>query len=265
MPRRAVRRPRRRAAKKRTPRPKGGRQPIQMAKVTETIEFNNISPNYVQGLTFCLNQFERARTIATNFRWMKPTKVSWLIEPQFNVYQSTAGGSTVPYVYTIMNRSQDATTLTLSDLLTQGAKPVKLTNLKRMSYRPNWCSPGLMVQNVVAGSGFGGLLNNVVMTGLKPEYDWVQCPNFQYSPQNTVTPAQFASTAFGRATNDTVVNNPGIMIYNGHQVYIKQQFSSATTPTFKITCTVNWSFKDPKNVLATAVDNIFTDISGAEV
>jgi len=131
--RRATRRPRRRVAKKRNYRTRRrGLTTSQTAKIVETIEFNNIAPNYVQGLVFNLNQFERARTIATNFRWMKATKVTWSIEPQFNTYQSEPGGSTVPYVYTVMNRTQDSSFMTLSDLLSQGARPIKLVNLKKM-------------------------------------------------------------------------------------------------------------------------------------
>jgi len=264
MPVRRRRAPRRKLAKRKGNR--RGRAPkssSQMARISETIEFNNLAPNTVQSLTFNIGLFERARVLATNFRWVKPTRVTWSIEPQFNVFQAGAGSSTVPYVYTIMNRTQDSAFMTLSDMLTQGAKPVKLTSLKKLSYRPNWCSPGLLVQNVVSiPGGFGGALNNVVVAGLKPEYGWVQAPNFALNPSFT-TPLVNYSTIGPNPANTAVSNMASSVRYNGHQIYINQLTNSVTTPTFRITCKVDWSFKDPKNILATSVDNIYADVSGA--
>jgi len=233
-----------------------------MAKIVETISFNNLAPNVVQPMTFTINLFERARTLATNFRWMKPTKVTWTIEPQFNTFQSVPGGSSVPYLYKIMNRTQDSQGMTLSDLLTQGARPLKLIRADSTTYRPNWCSPGLLVQNVVPQSGFGGVVNNVVMTGMKAEYDWCQAPDA--FPPSAIRPIiSFQGGAVpGFPANDAVANVAGEVRYNGHQLFIQQVTNSATIPTFKVSCTVHWSFKDPKNILASPVDNIFADLSG---
>lgn len=260
---------RRRAPKRKLAKRKGnrrGRAPkssTQMARITETIEFNNISPNVVQSLTFNIGLFERARVLATNFRWVKPTRVTWELKPQFNVYQSGVGANTVPYVYTIMNRTQDSSFMTLNDLLTQGARPVKLTSLKKLSYKPNWCSPGLLVQNVVAlPGGFGGALNNIVVQGLKPEYGWCQCPNLTTQP-NTVTPlASFIAPPSSQAVNTSVANLTSGVRYNGHQIYI-DQLSATSTTGFRLVCKVDWAFKDPKNTLATINDNIFEDVSGS--
>lgn len=265
MPRRARRAPRRRPNRK--PRRKqgrrgGGRQ--QMARISETIEFSRLVPNTQLNCTFNLNMFERARTLATNFRWYKPTKVTWTLEPQYNVFQGGINSPTQPYVYTVMNRTQDSSAMTLSDFLSMGAKPVKLTGSKKISYRPNWCSPGLIVQNVVALVGqFGGALNNVYMNGLKAEYDWLQAPNnlpgSQTSPGNIVpiTPGLVQA-------NSPVQNIPSATLFNGHQYYVEQQIPPTSAGSlFKITCTVDWAFKDPKNILAQPGDNLF-DISGAD-
>jgi len=263
MPVRRRRAPRRKLAKRKgNRRGRAPKAPSQMARISETIEFKNIAPNFVQSLTFSLGLFERARTLATNFRWVKPTKVTWAIEPQYNVYQSGPGSSTVPYVYTIMNRTQDSSYMTLNDLLTQGARPVKLTNLKKTTYRPNWCSPGLIVQNIVPTTSFGGMVNNVVVAGLQAQYGWVQCPDAVGNP-SFVTPLFVPSTVGPQPVNTPVANMASSVIYNGHQIYIDQQTSLATTPTFRLTCKVDWSFKDPKNILASASDNIFEDVSGA--
>ena len=264
--------PRRRAHKRRPARKnrKGARKSgiprslglgNQMARIVETVEFNKLAPNYVQGMVFNIGQFERARTLATNFRWYKPTKVTWTIEPQFNTYQSGAGASTVPYLYQIMNRTQDSTFLTLSDLLTQGAKPVKLTTVKKLSYRPNWCSPGLIVQNVTAIPGvFGGALNNVFVQGMKAEYGWLQAPNIATSGNPaTIQPYQ----VLGVGANTGVENQTALTYFNGHQLYVDQKVPpGGVVPVYKVTCQVHWAFKDPKNILAGATDNIFEDISG---
>jgi len=264
MPVRRRRAPRRKLAKRKGNR--RGRAPksssTQMARITETIEFKNLSPNVVQSLTFNIGLFERARTLATNFRFVKPTRVTWELKPQYNVYQSGAGSNTVPYVYTVMNRTQDSSYMTLNDLLTQGARPVKLTSLKKLSYKPNWCSPGLLVQNVVSIPGqFGGQLNNVIVQGLKPEYGWVQCQNFPTNPAFIQPLADF-STIGNQPANTAVANMASSVRYNGHQVYI-DQLSSTSTTGFRLVCKVDWAFKDPKNVLASINDNIFEDISGA--
>jgi len=239
-----------------------GRAPTkkQMANISESIEFNRLSPNVVQACTFSLSQFQRAKALAVNFRWYKPTSVSWKIEPQFGTYQAVPGGPTVPYLYTIMNRSQDSSFMTLSDMLTQGAKPVRLVAAKSLTYRPNWCSPALIAQNVQQGSGFGGYLNQIAIAGMTPAYGWLQAPDVI---GGSIAPImQLAGN--GTTVNAAVTNNPASTVFNGHQYFIDQQVTGGSTPTFKITCTVKWSFKDPKNTLAAPTDNIFQDISGAE-
>ena len=267
MPRRAVRRPRRKLRPRRRYGRKAKASP-QMAKIVESIEFNRLSPNLVQSMTFNINQFERARTLATNFRWYKPTKVCWTIEPQYNVFQSGPASNSVPYLYQVMNRTQDASTLNLNDILTQGAKPQRLIGVKKTTYRPNWCSPGLIVQNVVPIPGvFGGALNNVFMNGLQAQYGWLQAPNNLPIPPITINPQQVDLLGQTTSSANTLVKNvPGSTLFNGHQVYIEQQVpAGGVSSVFKVSCTVHWSFKDPKNTLASGTDNIFEDLSGSVV
>lgn len=239
---------------------RSSKKPVQMARIVESIEFNKLLPNATQSMTFNLNQFERARTLATNFRWFKPLRVTWTIKPQFNVFQSAAGSSSVPYIYQIMNRTQDSSAMTQSDFLSCGAKPRKLTGENKTSYRPNWCSPGLIVQNVVSLPGqFGGALNNVYMNGLQAQYGWLQAPNNLPSSgqlPSGVVPLQAPNVY----ANSPVVNIPAHTLFNGHQVYIDQQTSTPTVSTFEVTCQVTWLFKDPKNILAAPGDNIFEEL-----
>lgn len=251
--------PRRRKGKGvRRSRPRAAKQ---MAQIVETIEFNRLSPNLVQACTFSINQFQRAKALAVNFRWYKPTHVTWKIEPQFGTYQAVPGGPTVPYLYQLMNRTQDSSFMTLSDMLTQGCRPTKLVAAKSLSYRPNWCSPALLSQNVVSVGGFGGAVNNIAIAGLQAQYGWLQSPN-QVNDASIIPLTVFGS-APGVPTNTAVQNNVTTTLFNGHQYYVEQQTTAGTTPTFKLTCTVKWSFKDPKNIIALPTDNIFQDISGA--
>jgi len=258
--RRATRKPRR--AKRRNYR-RGGKKSgkAQMARIVETVEFNNVPANITNSCTFNLNQFQRARTLATNFRWYKPLSVTWTIKPQFNTYQASAGSSSVPYIYKVMNRTQDSSlSVTQSDFLSMGARAKKLVATDKTTYRPNWCSPGLIVQNVVPLVGqFGGALDNVFMNGLQAQYGWLQAPNNLPASQTLpagIRPLMKPTTY----ANSSVVNVPSATIFNGHQIYIDQQTNTANVPVFEMTCQVVWAFKDPKNILAEAGDNIFATL-----
>jgi len=261
-------RTKRRAPKRRMAKRKGNRKGYastkvtQMARIVETIEFNRIAPNLVQACNFTIAQFERARTLATNFRWYKPTKVTWTIEPQYNVYQSGPSANSVPYLYSVMNRTQDATFQNLNDLLTQGARPRRLIGASKISYRPNWCSPGLIAGNVVSIPGqFGGAVQNVYMNGMKANYDWLSAPNnVPGLSANTLVTQPFNSLP-GVLGNTAFPIAPGSTLFNGHNIFVEQGVPpGGVNPVFKIACTVHWVFKDPKNVLASGTDNIFEEL-----
>lgn len=266
MPRRAPRKPRRKIVKRRPRRvPRALVPKKQMAQIVETIEFNRLSPNFVQACTFSIGQFQRASALAANFRWYKPLKVTWKIEPQYGTYQASTGGVTVPYLYTLMNRTQDSSFMTLSDLLTNGCRPVKLVGSKSLTYKPNWCAPALIAANTVPLVGqFGGVVNQLAMAGMTSHYGWLQAPNNATSRGAAITPLFTHGFAPGAITNTTVSNNPCTTLFNGHQYYIEQQVPVVgSTPVYRITCTVVWAFKDPKNIAAAVTDNLFSDISGA--
>jgi len=272
MPRRVrARRPRRRAPRAaRRLRGKRTTHKTQVARITETIEIQNVTPNKLIKSQFHLGQFKRASLLANNFKWYKATKVTWKLEPQFNVYQYGATNPGAPYVYTVMNRTQDqGLNVNLNDLLAMGAKPRKLTGMKSTSYRPNWCSPGLLSQNVVPISTFGGALNNVFVNGLKAEYGWLMAPNDSsnltvgptYGLYKPIMPVGPTSTV----GNTEVQIAPAAAVYNGHYFYINQVNSPSSYILCKLSCTVQWVFKDPKLTIANSTDNIFSyDLSGNE-
>jgi len=155
--------------------------------------------------------------------------------------------------------------MTLSDLLTNGCRPVKLVGSKSLTYKPNWCAPALIAANTVPLVGqFGGVVNQLAMAGMTSHYGWLQAPNNATSRGAAITPLFTHGFAPGAITNTTVSNNPCTTLFNGHQYYIEQQVPVVgSTPVYRITCTVVWAFKDPKNIAAAVTDNLFSDISGA--
>lgn len=187
----------------------------------------------------------------------------------FNTYQSAAGGqTTIPYVYTIMNRTQDKPALLLNDLLAQGARPRKLTSIVKTTYKPNWCSPGLLSMNVQSGPGFGGYVQNITQNGLQPEFGWLSTPGTYYASSTNFADLQSLATRVSSVTNtgnNQVTNAPALAIYNGHVLYI-EQLNAPQVIACKITAKVTWVFKDPKYNLATGTDDVFSfDVSGNQV
>ena len=235
------------AAKKNNAARKGGRSSVprslgtglQMCKVQETVPYQDLLPNQSYNLGFVINNFIRAAALCPYFRWMKPTKVTWKIEPLYNTFQEgTATNLSIPYLYTVMNRTQDSRPQVLNDYQASGAQPRKLTAPIVISYVPNWCSMGLALQDQST--------KTIAFTGLKAQYGWSQCP--RDVPVQTTSGGSAPLNVFGTpyGPTGTPINYPGGQLYNGHDVYIDQEFSP-TVPAAcaRVTATVDWSFKDP--------------------
>jgi len=233
----------------------------QMAKIVETIEFTDLQPNVASQSVFKLAQFPRAATLAGSFAFYKAAKVVWNYEPLYNTFQDTAAASSVPYLYTLMNRGQLNSLIvpTLKTLQACGARPVKLTSKTTISYRPNWCSPGLAAVLNVSGSA-NGPLGALLQQGVKQQYDWLACSGEETrvvgSSGSTVEVPQYSAplTVPIDGTDGiiqvvppalilagaTVLNN---VVYNGHVNLIDQQVDANPAPVARLTCTVTWLFK----------------------
>ncbi len=254
------------ARKSRVPRGVRGMNDFgQMARIKETVAYIDVLPNTGYNFNFNISQYRRALQLAPNFKWYKPTKVEWSIEPLYNTFQDGNAGTeiTVPYLYMTMNRTQDSTGLSLDDIQAMGAKPQKLVNRKVISYRPNWCSPGL---NTYANSVFNtpsGTANALVRftnMGLRANYDWVASPVAVNSPPDTaLTPDYIVPSLPINSGQDgmNAVNNSQV-IYNGHTIWIEQLGS--TQRCARVTATVHWAFKDPH---CTYLDEGYTQITPA--
>jgi len=240
MRRRANRKPRRKPARKLklVKSPTGN----QYATIQETVQYTEVQPNSAYQCAFHLSQFTRASALAANFRWMRPIKAIWKLEPLYNTFQEGTGSAvSIPYYYSVMNRTQDSRPQVTADFQACGATPKKLTGPITLSYRPNWCSMGLPVQDPQT--------KNIQFLGLKAQYDWCQCPitNVSDLPMTgIVTPQNVLSTPYGPSIASTPGNYVGGQLFNGHDILLDQEyFAAAPASVARLTLTVIWQFKEP--------------------
>lgn len=250
MPRRLARRarkPRRKIARRRrVPRS----MPVmagknQGAQCIETLDIGTVLANAGQLYTFTLAMFPRAYAMATLFSFYKAVKVTWTYEPLFNTFQEAAGAVGKPYIVLAMNRQQETLTTGYRNLISAGGRPTPLSAVKKITYRPNWCSPGL---SYYTGNFSTGDISALQSTGLQKEYDWIATP--ATTPIGAFNPGD---TDFQQqAINDTTATNQSFpmnfvnVTYNGHASHIFQD-GALNNPICRVTCQVHWVFKGAKN------------------
>lgn len=209
----------------------------QYASIVETI----IDPDgtYNTGLnyneSFSLALFPRAKSLASQFQFYRAKMVTYTYEPLYNTFQQGSAGSK-PYIYIQMNRTQMAYAGGLAELQASGCRPKTFTTLTKVSYTPNWCSPGLVVQDG------NNPASGVAQLGLQKQYAWLATPLTDTGSQDITNDirdqAQNLSTLY--PTNNSVISNK--VLYNGHVVHIDQNPSSPT-PIARLTIQVHWEFK----------------------
>jgi len=245
--------PRPRRNRKTKPRKSKGKKPLmglgnQMAKIQETVEFSDMTADQVYNFTFNLSQFQRASTLAPNFKWYKAAKVEWRIDALFNTFQEGTS-ATVPYIYQTMNRTQSQQPLNIQDIQAQGSKPRKFVGAHIIKYRPNWCVPGMLKTLPVAGTGSLVVASPVYADGFKATYDWITSPEGNPGLNKTAgNPMEFygLNPVPGFTTGTQALSNtPNQTVYNGHVVFIDQLVALPAMPVGRVTCTVTWLFKDP--------------------
>lgn len=249
MPRRLARRarkPRRKIARRRIPRAmpamagKG-----QGAQCIETLDLNTINANLGQAYTFTLGLFPRAYAMSTLFSFYKAVKVTWTYEPLFNTFQETAGAAGKPYIVMVMNRQQEQLSLGYRNLLSAGGRPVPLSSVKKMTYTPNWCSPGI---SHYTGNFSTGDISSLQSTGLQKQYGWIATPGT--TPIGAFNPG--SGDNFTNVINDTTSSQQTFpmnyvnVTYNGHVSHVFQD-GALNSPICRVTCQVHWVFKGAKN------------------
>jgi len=242
--------------------PRGMPDAGQMARIKETVSFTDLNPNLSYGFVFNLSQFRRASALAPNFKFYKATMVEWTIEPLYNTFQDGTSGSeiTIPYLFMTMNRTQDKVGLYFADYQAMGCKPQKLNSTKTIKYRPNWCSPGLQQMAYVAddasGNPTGRKLVEIDSAGLRTNYEWLECPNYDPEINNNPTfniPLIAPSTDYPPGIS--VIPSANIsnqVVYNGHNLWVDQLVTTGVLQAVaRVTCTVHWSFKGPHRAYET--------------
>lgn len=254
----------------RRPRRKGGKrgssmpliaEKAQSARIVETIEFQDLSGNQSYNQVFTLGQFPRADGLSRNFAWYRAKRVIYSYEPLFNTFQDAPGSASKPYMYVLMNRSQQLLTglaSSTAQFQAAGARPQALISTKRISYKPNWCSPGLLsVRSTTSGGGV--VLTDYAGVGQQAQFGWLATP-----PGATITPA--GGHAIDQFVNNVAIANPApttnpfstagqmtnMTIYNGHLVHFDQKIpgDNNNEPVCRCTISVEWEFKGAKNPLA---------------
>lgn len=221
----------------------------QAAHILETIDFGSLDPNKVVQCTFTLAQFSRASRLAPNFQYYKAVSAEWTYEPLYNTFQDSATALSKPYMYTLMNRNQETpftnvNSQNLPSIQAAGAKPVALASTKKVRYRPNWCSPGLIAVRTYPSNP-----SDYSMSGLKVQYGWLETPNaIGDLAAGAVQPNAQQLVITGQSNpNTTPVNlpvNTNTVVYNGHLTYLDQFIAGVTPPPIcRLTLTVKWAFK----------------------
>lgn len=219
----------------------------QMAMITETMQYKDLEVNTAFNLSFNLAQFVRASAIAPNFKWYKAAKVEWTLTPLYNTFNEGTSVESAPYIYTVMNRTQDNINMSRNEIQSCGGKPSKFINKKTYKFVPNWCSAGLTQYTNDPTSPLGNLVG-VGSQGLKPEYGYIACPTSVSSPY---LQSVYSIPLDGRdppvipansAMNKVLANG---VRYNGLDGIIDQEFTAGVNTVCRLIATVTWIFKDP--------------------
>lgn len=220
----------------------------QTCSIVETIQFPDIKSNTGYAYIFTLSQFNRAKALAPQFQYYKAAKVTWTYEVLYNTFQEGSNFSK-PYMFTIMDRTQQVTDGSLQYLQHAGARSVAFTKTQHISYVPNWCSPGAMA--VIYNTD--GTISGINAQGYQKQYSWIESPTQSLAADN---PADIQNYLYTQATlgagapQPTTSNNK--CVYNGHRAYVDQSPGDANLIS-RVTCTVHWLFKGARySPMATA-------------
>jgi len=237
----------------------------QTCRVIETIEAIDLLANSSRQHVFNLQQFTRASNIAPNFKFYRAARVIWTYDPLFNTFQDGTGNANAskPYLYMVMNRTQQNQTLNMfkvQQFQATGARPIPLVSQRKVSYKPNWCSPGLLQVRTTTPSGGGEPIKDYSTNGLQAQYGWLATPSYQgdlFKPDEVATDnGEYPITltnpppTIANTENSFVYNN--MVVYNGHQIFCDQKYTGgdpSDQPVARVACTVIWEFKEAQNPL----------------
>lgn len=225
----------------------------QRASCIETISAFPVAANTVLTQdSFMLGQFPRASSLAALYKFYKAEYVEWEYTPQYNTFQDDINDTNqqIPYMYTIMNRTQDANIVpfaqTVQYFQSQGVTPKKFTSKVVIRYKPNWCSPGLIMQRLNPNPNTP-FLDGIASSGHKIEYGWLASPDTGSTgrPSTTMTIVNPDPQTFPAGFN-IPQSFPLSTVYNGHVTFFSQGPNFTTSQKVgTLVCRVKWAFKQP--------------------
>jgi len=223
----------------------------------ETLEFADLAVKNSYECVFSLSQFPRACAVAASFQWYKAAKVTWTYEPCFNTFQSGAAATSKPYLYIVMNRTQNQNNLpALNQIQACGAKPVALVSTRKITYKPNWCSAGLLA--VAPTPDPPSAQKQYLAQGLQAQYGWLASSGVVatimngnpagsqavFNPPLITAPFMNPTNQSLDGTNTTIAISTNGPVYNGHTTFIDQEYAGAQPNVIaRLTCQVEWVFK----------------------
>lgn len=122
-----------------------------IASMTETINLADPSTNtmYVLNDT-SISAFARAKLVAQAYQSYRITSINVRFKPRFDTYSAATLGSTLPYLYYMIDKSGSIpTNVGLAELLKMGAKPIRFDD-KTLNIK--W-RPGVITNATVAPGG----------------------------------------------------------------------------------------------------------------
>jgi len=223
------------------------------ATVTEVVEQADLMPNKVYNTAFRIDavvddnvessqRFQRAITVASQYRFYRCSRVEYQYIPSYNTFQD-GSGTTVPYLYHVMNRSGEELPNAPIDnayLQRMGATPVKMTKTIVKSYKPNTLVGTAATHDIVPGTNPGGIPGGNIRWTFTPKYDeWQSTEFLQPTPNGVESPGGIPLNPAGFGPSS----------YYGHYFYIKQDKDAvAEDPVGDLMVKVHWQFKDPRSM-----------------
>lgn len=195
-----------------------------IAKLTETIQLNDINASSPYDAQVNLTQFPRAVSVAQSYQQYRITKVEYRYKPLWDTYTAAdISGTTLPYLYSIMNRNGSSPGYFDQNwLVAQGAKGRRLDDkVLKVVYKPNILLAG------VAYNVSGAETEPTAQIKISP---WLPTQALPQQSGGTAAPGQITG-----GTNDT--------LHYGHSFFIEMEGTKIKVSQFEVVA--HFEFKQP--------------------
>ena len=216
-----------------------GRQPNH-AVCTETKALVDMPFNTEFSETFSLSQFPRALNLSKLYRFFRPKICEFRYLPTYNMFgesnsNASVSAPTVPQMIWQMNRTQDSTTLSLTQLEAEGGTRRPFKTMLKIKYKPNLVQSIMQWQSTGSYPGTNGCIGTT--------------PLFNRWQSSAASPVLIPNVGTGAVQN---YSDSTVALYNGHSIYCYQLTAGISAYACQRYVVVTWEFKDPVYELAIA-------------